>query len=134
MESQKEQNTFEGWAVVELFGHQREAGYVTTEAFGQAVLFRVDVPEVPEDGEHETTSPQYIDGKLVPAGSKVRRLGVNGRTRYLGPGAIYAINPCSEESARVAVMGNTQRPIEVIRVAHRAEIEAAEREWADPLF
>ncbi len=25
---------FEGWAVVELFGHSREAGYVTTDYFG----------------------------------------------------------------------------------------------------
>ena len=27
---------FEGWAIVELFGHQREIGYVTTRYFGTA--------------------------------------------------------------------------------------------------
>jgi hypothetical protein len=31
----EQQATFEGWAVVELFGHSREIGYVKTEYFGR---------------------------------------------------------------------------------------------------
>ena len=41
------QSRFEGWAIVEMFGHQREAGFVTTESFGPACLFRVDTPALP---------------------------------------------------------------------------------------
>lgn len=43
-----EQAKFEGWAIVEMMGHRQEVGYVTTEAYGQAVLFRVDSPDIPE--------------------------------------------------------------------------------------
>jgi len=39
---------FEGWAIVEMFGHGREIGYVTTQYFGSACLFQIDVPELPE--------------------------------------------------------------------------------------
>ncbi len=28
-----ETSKFEGWAVVEMFGHSREVGYITTEYF-----------------------------------------------------------------------------------------------------
>jgi hypothetical protein len=31
-----------------MMGHQQEIGFVTTQAFGQAVLFRVDQPELLE--------------------------------------------------------------------------------------
>jgi hypothetical protein len=53
-----EQAVFSGWAVVELMGHQSEIGFVKTQAFGQAVMFRIDTPELPElepviDGEFE---------------------------------------------------------------------------------
>lgn len=34
-----EQAKFEGWAIVEMMGHRREIGHVTTEAYGVAVLF-----------------------------------------------------------------------------------------------
>ena len=40
--------TFEGWAIVELFGHGKEAGFVKTEYYGSCAMFRVDVPELPE--------------------------------------------------------------------------------------
>ncbi|GEM_PF-2856323 len=50
---------FEGWAVVEMFGHAKEIGFVTTEAYGSAVLFRVDTPELPER-EFILESPEYV--------------------------------------------------------------------------
>lgn len=45
---EEQQAKFEGWAVVEIMGHQKEIGYVTTQYFGPAGLFRVDRPELPE--------------------------------------------------------------------------------------
>lgn len=97
--------SFEGWAIVELMGHQREVGYVTTQYFGVACLFRIDSPELPER-EYVLRRPEYArndDGtQWAPVGSKVRRRAVPAKSRLVGPPAIYAINPCTEEAARVA--------------------------------
>lgn len=41
--SEQTQAKFEGWAIVDVLGHQRYVGYVTTEAYGQAVLFRIAI-------------------------------------------------------------------------------------------
>jgi hypothetical protein len=60
-EVEVKQAAFEGWAVVEMMGHRKEIGYVTTQAFGQAVLFRVDIPELP-DREFVLTRPEYPKG------------------------------------------------------------------------
>jgi hypothetical protein len=106
MNTDTPQAKFEGWAVVEMMGHQREVGYVTTEYFGTAALFRVDTPELPER-DYELVRPEWTrqNGKIVhaPAGSKVRRAAVPARTRLVAPGAIYAITPCTEHFARKAV-------------------------------
>lgn len=56
------QATFEGWAVLEIFGHQRYAGYVTTQAFGQSVLFRVDVPPLHGGFLHLATGRNRLRG------------------------------------------------------------------------
>src|SRR5580698_405506 len=97
--SDAKQGVFEGWAVVELFGHSQEIGFVTTEAYGGAVLFRVDRPELIER-EYTLERPEYIDYQTVPKGSKVKRSGLPAKSRLIGPAAIYALNPCTEEAAR----------------------------------
>lgn len=105
---------FEGWAVVEVFGHQRYAGYVTTEAFGQAVLFRVDVPPL-EERERLTKHYGYDDaGNSIPPGSTVKEAAVQGYTKYFGPGAIYAMTPCSREVAEEAVAAMQTRKVSII--------------------
>lgn len=97
------QAKFEGWAIVELMGHQRECGYVTTEAYGQAVLFRVDVPGFPER-EYILPRPTWTNaGDRLCAGAKVRREEIPARSRLISPSAIYALNPCTEEAAKAAI-------------------------------
>lgn len=90
---------FEGWAKLELMGHQQEIGYVTTQYFGGAAMFQVDVPELPER-ERITERPTWIDDRHVPAGTKVTLAAVQGRTRLISPAALYAMNPCTEEVAK----------------------------------
>ena len=109
----EEQAKFEGFAVVEMMGHQREIGYVTTEYFGGAALFRVDVPELPER-EYELERPEWINGSMVPKGSKVKREAVPGRSRFVAPSALYAMNPCTEEAARKALERQTERSVMVV--------------------
>jgi hypothetical protein len=97
------QSRFEGWAVVEMFGHQKIAGFVTTENFGAACLFRVDVPELPER-DVTITRPEWVDtpeySGYAYAGSVLRREAVPGFTKMVGPGAVYSMNPCSEVMVR----------------------------------
>jgi hypothetical protein len=99
-------NKFEGWAVVELFGHAKEIGFVTTQYFGTACLFQIDVPELPER-ELVLERPEYTDTadgrEWVPAGSKVKRAACPGRSRLVGPSAIYSMSPCTEETAKKAI-------------------------------
>jgi hypothetical protein len=71
-------NELKSWALVELFGHQRIVGFLSQQAFGTGVLFRVDVPDL------------TVCGKVTRAGF----------TRYFGLSAIYSITPCSEEIVR----------------------------------
>lgn len=68
---------FEQWAIVEIMGHRRFAGFVTEQTVGGTSFVRVDVPEVPLE---ERTLAAF--------------------TKLFGAGSIYCISPCTEETAR----------------------------------
>lgn len=136
-----DQAKFEGWAVVDVMGHQRHIGYVTTEAYGQAVLFRVDTPELPER-EFVLRSPEYASaagnesGMLrswCPAGTKVKRGASPAYSHLIGAGSIYQITPCTEEAARLAIEKNSQRPLILVEmpVAAAALIASGDDEPED---
>ena len=110
---------FQGWAVVEMFGHTKEIGYVTTEAYGAAVLFRCDTPELVER-EFTLEAAEYVDGKWTPAGSKVKRPPSPAKSRLIGPGAVYAITPCTEETALQAIENFSRRPLILLELAKGA--------------
>lgn len=77
--------TFETWALVELFGHNRIVGLVTEQAIGGASFIRVDVP------------------------------GPDGATRYtrmFGAAAIYAINPVAKDVAVALAQRCDARPVQ----------------------
>lgn len=84
MTEQVVKETFDCWAVLELFGHVRLAGHVTEATIGGCSFLRVDVP----DAEGNT---QF--------------------TRYLGNGAIYSMTPVTEEVARRVGNGSAQPPV-----------------------
>lgn len=128
-----QQASFEGWAIVEMMGHRREIGYVTTEHYGAASLFRVDSPEF-EEREFELTKPEYVEHRMVPAGSKVKRAAIPAKSCLVGPGSIYALNPCTEETARRAIEQGIHRPLILLSVPERAQIEAPPTEEAAPEF
>lgn len=65
-------NKFECYAIVELFGHNKIAGKVSEQSIGGSTMVRVDVPAT-------TISAAF--------------------TRFLNVSAIYAINPVTEEVA-----------------------------------
>lgn len=87
--------SFDCWAVVELFGHQQIAGKVTEQTIAGQGFIRVDVPE--DNGQ--------------------------GYTRLLGHGAIYSIIPTSEEVARAFARRNFTRPIQPYELALPEPVE-----------
>jgi hypothetical protein len=108
------QSSFEGWAILEIFGHQKYAGYVKTEYYGTACMFRCDVPPLPER-ERVTQSGCYVTSiepnfpggpevtRYAPAGSTVKEPATIGYTKCFGVGAIYSMTPCDEAAALRAV-------------------------------
>lgn len=57
-------------AIIELFGHTKMAGHVTSIAVGSSAFLRVEVPA-----------------------TRLQK----SFTRLINPSAVYAINPCTEE-------------------------------------
>jgi hypothetical protein len=98
---------FDGWASVEIMGHQRELGLVSTEYYGNQAMFRIDSPEIDQrevtllDGAYDTTSHQYLN-----RGSRVLKSHIPPKIRIVGSSAIFAINPMSEEDVRAEIGSN----------------------------
>jgi hypothetical protein len=131
----EQQAKFEGWAVVELFGHAKEAGYVTTQYFGDKAMFQIDVPGFP-DREITLERPEWMevndrDTQLVPKGSKVMRQGTPARSRIISPGAVYAMNPSSEEFVRKILDRDVPRKYVVLELetTHQIAATAANEDW-----
>lgn len=124
---------FNGWALIELYGHGREVGYVTTRYFGTACMFQVDVPELPER-ESTLTAPQFHGRQLLPAGAVVKKAAVPGRSRMLGPGSIYAMNPCTEDAARAAIERSAPRDIALVSLPEGHQLESGETEEEDERY
>jgi hypothetical protein len=122
--SDPQQARFDGWAIVDVMGHQRYVGYVTTEAYGAAVLFRIDVPAL-EERERVTKRPGYIDGKYLPAGTTVKEGAVAGYSKLVGSGSIYTITPCTKEAALVAVEEMQARPLMSVALPPERTLAAA---------
>jgi len=75
-------DAFEGWAIVELMGHRRLAGYVReVEIAGQGML-RLDVPG-------------WIHTE--PTGEQEER---GAATQFYSPNALYCLTPTTEDIAR----------------------------------
>jgi hypothetical protein len=89
---------FEGWCVVELFGHQQIAGYVSEQVFGGGAFVRVDVPVTDHAEAH---------------------------TKLFGEKAIYAIHPCAEEMAKQAAAGLARRSGATPLPVHVPDLSAA---------
>jgi hypothetical protein len=125
-----EQTAFDGWAIVELFGHQKIAGFVTTQYFGTACMFRVDVPELPERERTLKYSERVQISEngftYADAGTKVKQPAEPGYSRLLGPGAIYALNPCTEQTVREFIDRERKMPLVALDLpAARAKALAA---------
>lgn len=83
----------EFWAIVEMMGHRKVAGYVTEVTMAGHGFLRIDVP-----GEKSSDPPSA--------------------TQFISPasGSIYAITPVSEAVARLVAKGHKPEPVTVWEV------------------
>ncbi len=73
---------YEGWAILELMGHRRLAGYVRDAVIAGQGFLRIDIPTVPDP-----------------------------TTQFYGAQAVYAITPTTEETARRVAMMIRPAPV-----------------------
>lgn len=100
-DSQSEATTFEGHAIIELFGHNIIAGYCCEQVIAGSAMLRVDVPDV---------------------GDKP------GFTKFFSASAIYAITPTTEEHARQAAERIDVRPVRQWIVPERPALPVSQAE------
>jgi hypothetical protein len=81
---ENQSQSFDSWAIVELFGHNVIAGRVSEQTIGGASFVRVDVPEIDDQ-------PEF--------------------TKFFGGAAIYAITPTGEAEVRAACERLRVRPV-----------------------
>lgn len=113
-----------------MFGHQKIAGFVTTENFGQACLFRVDVPEIPEC-EVTIERGAWVNSEYALPGSKVKQQAEPGYSKLIGPGAVYAMNPCTEATVRAYIEANRKLPLIPLDLVKRQAIAAPDEDDSD---
>lgn len=77
---------FETWAIIEIMGHQKYAGYVTEQSIGGSAMVRVDVPGTADNGAF---------------------------SKLFGVSSIYCITPVTEEVARAMAGKYDKRPLAV---------------------
>jgi hypothetical protein len=128
--SEQSQSSFNGWARVEVMGHQTHIGFVRTEAYGGAVLFRIDTPGLPER-EYVLTEPQYVEVEpgltsWIKAGAKVKRLASEGVSVMVGAGSIYRIMPCDEAAALKAIDATVRPTLKLISLPEDMALPAPE--------
>ena len=85
--------TFDQWAIIEIMGHDRYAGRVTSQAIGGTSFVRVDVPE--------------LDGQP-------------GFTKLFGQGAIFSITIVTEEAAIDAVKRFRPDPVQIYGLSQQS--------------
>ena len=129
--SEENQASFTGWARVEVMGHQTHIGFVKTEAYGQAVMFRVDTPELPER-EYILTEPAYVSTVWTRAGATVRRIARPGCSVLVGAGSIYRIIPCTEAAALKAIDADERAVLKLVSLPESAALPPGDEVHDDP--
>ncbi len=83
----EKETSFEGWAILELMGHRRLAGYVTETEIAGAGVLRLDVPGAEEDAEPFAT-------------------------QFYAPSALYCLTPTTEEIVRAVAARTRPAPVQ----------------------
>lgn len=103
--TEQEASPLRFWAVLELMGHRRLAGYLTEQEVAGAAFIRIDVP-----GDEGATA-----------------------TQFYAPAAVYCITPTTEEIARAVAKRDRPEPVSRWELpAPKAEARPLPDEDPDP--
>lgn len=91
---------FEGWAILELMGHRKLAGYVREQTVAGAGFIRIDVP-----------NPRAAPVEVVAGGEKLKGPPEFIATQLYSPGALYCLTPCAEDVARRLAAAYQPEPV-----------------------
>ena len=86
METKEAYNEFKMWALVEIMGHQRYAGFVSEQTIAGSAFLRVDVPAIGDKAAF---------------------------TKLFSPSSVYAITPCAEDLVRGVAEQLGKQPMSV---------------------
>lgn len=118
---------FESWAVLELMGHRRLAGFVREVTIAGAGLLRIDVPSYcaggagatwcEEHGECHCSPDSLFRGQpdaACPLHGQATRHGAEGcevhATQFYSPAALYCLTPATEAEARRVASSSRPQP------------------------
>jgi len=116
------QTRFEGWALVEIMGHRRAAGHVTTEYIGQAAFLRIVTPEVPPT-TYTVDCDRWIDCARVYEGT-VMECSREREEILVGSASVYAITPIKEAD----VLSHAPLKHRIVQAADRKMLETTDEE------
>jgi hypothetical protein len=88
---------FEGWGIIEIFGHRKAAGFIREVSLFGAQMAAVDIPESPaveEQWEGEGANRYRV---------RAARPAIPAATQFYGGGSIFSMTPTTEQVARAAV-------------------------------
>lgn len=126
----EQNNEFSGWAKVEIMGKQAHLGFVKTEVYGQAVMFRVDTPQISER-QYVLESPAFVGGRWCVAGTTVLRAASEGCTVLIGSGSIYRLTPCTEAACMRAIESGMRAELKLISLPEAKALgEAVSRDYS----
>ena len=91
-----EEATFEGWAILELMGHRRLAGYVQEVELAGHGMLRLDVPAGfdPDTGYTED-APDDVQA-----------------TQFYSPASLYCLTPTTAALARALAANHRPQPVQ----------------------
>lgn len=94
-----ETKVFEGWAIVELMGHRRLAGYVTEVEIAGSPMLRLDIPGTPIGDIPEVLQdvPPAVDDLVA--------------TQFYSAAALYCLTPTTEAIARAVAVRSQPTPV-----------------------
>lgn len=119
------ENGFDQWCIIEIFGHQRIAGRVREQTIGGCSFLRVDVPEAKAKRSqwNGTTGGYEVTEETIPA-----------FTKFYGQGAIYSMTPCTEAVARAAIQQFAAEPVTCVDLRPAKALPAPQHDdgWTEP--
>jgi hypothetical protein len=102
-------NAFREWAVVELMGHRKLAGWVTEEERFGSKFLRLDIPGATADEKHFDLWEQYQSGVFQEEGVVIANPFAS--TQFYGAAAIYCVTPVKREIAIAFAQRNQPVPV-----------------------